>query len=264
MPLTNTLIFDIETVADTEGYRRLYPQLAGLSDEEIYQTMLSERLGESGTSFMRAHLHKVAAISVLYVSRKGLRVSTRSLADMDESGVVGGFFEAINRVSPTLVSWNGAGFDLPVLQYRALIHGLNARQYFEIGDSDYARNFRYNNYLSRYHWRHIDMMDVLSGFLPQHRASLHDIALLCGIPGKLGIDGAQVQSYYARGEIEAIANYCETDVMSTYLVYLRFELMRGKLDSQMYEAHLQQVHDYLSAQPAQHWQTYLSAWEALA
>ena len=110
-----------------------------------------------------------------------------------------------------LVSWNGSGFDLPVLNYRALRHGINAHHYWEVGESD--RDFRYNNYLSRYHWRHIDLMDVLSGYGASGRASLDLAAQLVGLPGKLGIGGAQVWPAYRRGELAAIREYCEADVL---------------------------------------------------
>ena len=68
------------------------------------------------------------------------------------------FFDGIERYSPTLVSWNGGGFDLPVMHYRALINGVTAPRYWETGNDD--ASFRYNNYLGRYHWRHTDLMDV--------------------------------------------------------------------------------------------------------
>jgi predicted PolB exonuclease-like 3'-5' exonuclease len=82
------------------------------------------------------------------------------------------------------VSWNGGGFDLPVLHYRALRFQVQAPRYWETGDEDNA--FRYNNYLGRFHWRHVDVMDVLSGYQARARASLSDTAVLLGYPGKLG------------------------------------------------------------------------------
>ena len=101
------------------------------------------------------------------------------------------------------MSWNGGGFDLPVLHYRALRFKVQAPRYWETGDEDNA--FRYNNYLGRFHWRHIDVMDVLSGYQNRARASLSDTAVLLGIPGKLGFDGSQVWDAYRAASSRASA-----------------------------------------------------------
>ena len=149
------------------------------------------------------------------------------------------FFSGLDRYSPELVSWNGQGFDLPVLHYRALLHGVNAERYWETGDGD--REFRYNNYLSRFHWRHLDLMDVLSGFNAGARASLDNTATLLGFPGKLGMSGDKVWEKYLAGELTAIRDYCETDVLNTYLIYLRFQLTRGMLDETRHERELRRL-----------------------
>ncbi|MDO5090186.1 MAG: 3'-5' exonuclease [Cardiobacteriaceae bacterium] len=255
----NTFIFDIETVADTGGYRLLHPELAELPDADILAIMQNERLAASGSTFMRHHLHKIVAISVAF--KHGEQFALWSLGDSssDEAELVRRFFQGLDKYSPVLVSWNGGGFDLPVLQYRALIHGIAAQRYFEIGDDD--RDFRYNNYLSRFHWRHIDMMDVMSAFQPRSSASLNDIALLCGFPGKIGIDGSAVQGLYDAGEIGRIRAYCETDVMTTYLVYLRFEHLRGLLSDDAYAREIAKARDWLAAREEAHWQEYLAAWK---
>ena len=99
------------------------------------------------------------------------------------------------------MSWNGGGFDLPVLHYRALRFQVQAPRYWETGDEDNA--FRYNNYLGRFHWRHVDVMDVLSGYQARARASLSDTAVLLGYPGKLGFDGSQVWDAYRRRRTHA-------------------------------------------------------------
>lgn len=254
----NILVFDIETVADTQGYRLLHPELAALSDADVLAIMQNERLADSGSTFMRHHLQKIAAISVAF--KHGEQFALWSLGEeaSDEAELIRRFFQGIDKYSPTLVSWNGSGFDLPVLQYRALIHGIDAQRYFEIGDDD--RDFRYNNYLSRFHWRHLDMMDVLSGFQPRSVASLNDIAVLCGLPGKLGIDGSAVQGLYDAGDLARIRAYCETDVMTTYLVYLRFERLRGNLSAEQLAAENAKIRDWLGEKTDTHWQEYLAAW----
>jgi predicted PolB exonuclease-like 3'-5' exonuclease len=113
------------------------------------------------------------------------------------------FFDGLDKFTPDLVSWNGAGFDLPVLHYRSLLHSVTAARYWETGDGDHS--FRYSNYLSRFHWRHMDLMDILSGFQGRGRASLDDIAGLLGFPGKIGMHGADVWEVYLQGGSRAFA-----------------------------------------------------------
>jgi predicted PolB exonuclease-like 3'-5' exonuclease len=178
--------------------------------------------------------------------------------ESSEAELIQRFYDGLESYGPDLVSWNGGGFDLPVLNYRAMLHGVQAPRYWEIGDED--RNFRYNNYLSRFHWRHIDVMDVLSGFQPRARAGLDAISLMLGFPGKMGLKGDQVWPYFLNGEIEKIRNYCETDVLNTYLVFLRFQFMRGLLDARLLESEFDRVRTILAASPAEHLQTFLTEW----
>jgi hypothetical protein len=202
---------------------------------------------------------RVVAISVVLRSRDGLKIFSLGDEQSQERELVQRFFDGLERFTPVLVSWNGSGFDLPVLSYRALRHGVNARRYWEAGDSD--RDFRYNNYLSRFHWRHVDLMDVLSGYGARNRASLELAAQLIGLPGKLGIGGAQVWAAYRRGELAAIRDYCETDVLNTYLIYLRFQLVRGELDAAAYQSELAVVETKLAQSDRPHLQHYLKLWQ---
>lgn len=257
----NIFVFDIETVPDVDGARRLWG-LEELDDEGVAAVMFSKRQQETGgaSDFLRHHLHRVVAISAVF--REGERFNVWSLGDedADEAEIIRRFFEGIERYSPTIVSWNGSGFDLPVLHYRALINGIAAPRYWDHGDED--RNFRYNNYLSRYHWRHIDVMDVIAAFQPRAFVPLDQMASLLGFPGKFGITGADVWDHYRAGKLKAIRDYCETDVLNTWLVFLRFQLMRGHLQPDQLEAELKITRDFLrAATEQQHLQDFLKAWE---
>jgi predicted PolB exonuclease-like 3'-5' exonuclease len=103
-------------------------------------------------------------------------------------------------------------------------------------------------------------MDVLSGFQTRGRASLDQIALLLGFPGKLGMSGEQVWERWLAGGIEDIRNYCETDVLNTYLVYLRFEYMRGRLDATDLEREFGLVRSTLAAMGRPHLDAFVTAW----
>jgi predicted PolB exonuclease-like 3'-5' exonuclease len=255
----NILCFDIETIPDTDLGRRIY-DLGDLDDESVAKVMRFKQLQARQTDFLPLPQHRIVVISVLLRNSDGLRIFSLDEESDGEREVVRRFFDGLERYCPDLVSWNGSGFDLPVLQYRALKHGVTASRYWEIGDTD--RDFRYNNYLSRFHWRHIDLMDVLAGFQIGGRASLEHTAQLLGLPGKLGMSGAHVWDYYRQGRQAEIVRYCETDVLNTYLVYLRFELMRGNLDRARYDQEIQRVRDKIERSEEPHWQEFSAAWSA--
>jgi len=254
----NALIFDIETVPDVALGRRLYA-LEGLPDEEVAKAMFALRRQDSGGEFLPLEQHRVVAISCVLRSREGLKVWSLGDLSSSEAELIERFFDGIERFSPDLVSWNGCGFDLPVLNYRALLAGVQAPRYWETGEAD--QSFRYNNYLSRFHWRHIDLMDVLSGFQARGRVSLANVACLLGLPGKLGFSGAKVWDEYRAGNLLGIRRYCETDVLNTYLVYLRFELLRGRLTRERYAEEVERVKELLRAGKEPHFAEFLRVWE---
>lgn len=249
--------FDIETIPDVESGRLLW-DLDGLSDADTGTAMGFLRQQQTGSDFLPLHLQRVVAISVAFRTRDTFKVWTLGDRDAGEAEIIQRFFEGIEKYSPELVSWNGGGFDLPVLHYRALKHGIQAPRYWETGDND--REFRYNNYLSRFHWRHIDLMDVLAGFQPRGRASLDQIATMLGFPGKLGMSGDKVWPCWLDGGIDDIRDYCETDVLNTFLVYLRFEHMRGILDDRQLEKEFDLVRTTLASMDRPHLNEFLQAW----
>lgn len=256
----NTLVFDIETIPDTDLGRRLYG-VEDLDDEAVGRIMFFKQRQARKTDFLPLVQHRVVAISAVLRSGDDLHVFSLGDLQAPEKEIVQRFFDGLDRYSPELVSWNGSGFDLPVLHYRALRHGVNAERYWETGDND--RDFRYNNYLSRFHWRHLDLMDVLAGFQIGGRASLEQVATLLGFPGKLGMSGDQVWDRYLAGELAAIRNYCETDVLNTYLIYLRFQLTRGLLDESRYRAELRRVEASLEQAASPHLTEFLEAWRSV-
>jgi hypothetical protein len=255
----NTLVFDIETVPDVALGRRLYG-LEGLSDEQVAKAMFALRRQGSAGDFLPLEQHRVVAISCVLRSRDGLTVWSLGEPGTPEAELVQRFYDGIEKYSPDLVSWNGSGFDLPVLTYRALLHGVQAARFWETGEEDPA--FRYNNYLSRYHWRHTDLMDVLSSFQGRGRASLSNMATLLGLPGKLGFDGSQVWAAFQAGNLVGIRRYCETDVLNTWLIWLRFAQLRAALSREQHAEELTRVKNYLRASPEPHFAQFLRAWEA--
>ncbi len=253
----NIFVFDIETVPDVEGGRRLY-DLDGLDDREVANIMFHKRRQETGNDFLRLPMQKIVAISVVLRSRERLAVWSLGNEDAGEKEIIERFFSGIDKYIPTIVSWNGKGFDLPVLHYRSLIHGVAAQRYWETGEHD--QSFKWNNYLSRYHRRHTDLMDVIAGFENRAIAPLDQIATLLGFPGKMGMSGAKVWDYYQEGKIADIRNYCETDVLNTYLVYLRFQLINASLNQDEYQQEIELVRSTLQEENKPHFNEFLENW----
>lgn len=255
------LVFDIESIPDVDGLRALRGAPIDHTDEQVYAGWLEERKARGQSDFMPLHLQRVLVISCVFRNAEGLRI--HSFVDRDgqsEGKVVQTFFHAVEKHAPQLVSWNGGGFDLPVLHYRGLRHGVEASKYWDLGEDD--REFKWNNYISRYHMRHLDLMDLLAMYSPKNNAPLDAMAKLCGFPGKLGMDGSQVYAQYLAGQTEDIRRYCETDVMNTYLVYCRFQKMRGGLTEAEYGQEIAMVKETLGnlAPTESHWDEYLRAW----
>jgi predicted PolB exonuclease-like 3'-5' exonuclease len=229
---------------------------------------MDERASQTGSDFLPLYLQKIIAISCVIrrTTKEGLpqfKVGSLGNADDDEKILVQAFYELIEKYTPQLVSWNGSGFDLPVLHYRALLNQVAAPRYWEMGESNDSdsKDFKWNNYINRYHMRHIDLMDVLAKHNARANAPLDALAKLCGFPGKLGMDGSQVWPAYQRGEIEQIRQYCETDVVNTYLLYCRFQQMRGGFSPAEYEEELTFVKKQLAHEAQQGrapWQEYLA------
>tara|TARA_B100001146_G_scaffold30817_1_gene24254 strand:- start:85 stop:864 length:780 start_codon:yes stop_codon:yes gene_type:complete len=257
----NILVFDVETIPDIDSGKKIF-NLEGLSDKNAAELMFSHRYQKSNgrTEFLQHYLHKIVTISVVLKTDDKLSVWSLGDKNSTETELLERFFEGIERYTPVIVSWNGSGFDLPVIHYRSLIHGVVAQRYWENGDDD--QSFRWNNYLSRFHSRHTDLMDVLSGYITTARAPLNEIATILGFPGKMGMSGEKVWDCYLDGDIESIRNYCETDVLNTYLIYLKYQLMRGRLTNDLYITECQKVCDMLENENKIHLKEFLKAWQA--
>lgn len=258
--MSPVLVFDIETVPDVAGVRRLKNVGPEVSDRDVAAMASQLRRQAVGHDFLPLHLHRVIVISCALRERDAFKVWSLGGNGEGEGEIIQRFFDGIEKYTPQLVSWNGAGFDLPVLHYRGLMHGVRAPRYWDTGDDD--REFRFNNYISRYHMRHCDVMDLLSLYQARAVAPLDEIAQLLGLPGKLGMDGSQVWDAYQAGRLPEIRNYCETDVVNTYLVFLRFQAMRGALTAEQYRAHCELVRATLARSAEPHWQEFLTRWSS--
>ena len=256
--MTPLLAFDIETVPDVAGLRLLHGIDERVANRDVAEFVFRERRARTGNDFLPLHLQRVVAIACALRDEDSFRCWPLGSADAGEAELIGRFFEGIEKFTPQLVSWNGSGFDLPVLHYRSMVHGVAAPRYWDMGDDD--KDFRFNNYLNRFHMRHVDLMDVLSLYQNRGQAPLDEMARLLGFPGKLGLDGSKVWDAYVSGEIEGIRNYCATDAANTYLIFQRFQLIRGVCDEKQYRSEIDLVRDTLAKSAEPHWREFIDRW----
>src|SRR6185295_10842995 len=169
---------------DVAGLRILYGHAAQIADADVAKLAFERRREVTGSDFLQLHLHRVIAISCALRDGESFRVWSLGEPDDDEGALIQRFFDGIEKYTPQIVSWNGGGFDLPVLHYRAMLHGVRAARYWDQGEDD--RDFKWNSYIGRYHARHLDLMDLLALYQPRGAAPLDEVSRMLGFPGKLG------------------------------------------------------------------------------
>jgi predicted PolB exonuclease-like 3'-5' exonuclease len=210
----NIIVWDLETVPDLQGFAAANG-LVGKMDEEIRESI--------GDKFPKHIYHSIVCIGALIAHREQGHwavdaIGAPYVGERTEAQLISAFVDRIAQLTPQLVTFNGNSFDLPVLRYRAMINsvsapGLSLRPYFN----------RYTNDA-------LDLCDLLSSFSPNSKATLNELSRIMGLPGKPeGIAGGEVERYVREGRIKEVANYCETDVVNTYRIWLRYELFRGTL-----------------------------------
>lgn len=256
---TNLFVFDIETIPDTDAGRKVLSLDSSLEDQDVAHAMFKLRREQNGSDFLAHHLHRIVAISCVLRSQDHVKVWSLGENESEEPELIERFYAGIEKFTPILISWNGSGFDLPVIHYRSLLHGIASRNYWETGDKN--QQFRWNNYLNRYHERHTDLMDVLAGFQARAYTPLDQMATLCGFPGKMGMSGSHVWEEFQKGNIEGIRNYCETDVLNTYLLYLRYQLIRGRISATQYDSDCLSLKNELEITKKPHLDEFLHHWQ---
>src|SRR5271166_613030 len=228
----SVIVWDLETVPDLGGFAAAN-DLVGKADADIRAVL--------GNKFPKHIYHTIVCIGALIAHRERdlwevTALGAPHVGERTEKQLISAFCEKIAELTPQLVTFNGNTFDLPVLRYRAMIHcvsapGLAVRPYF-----------------NRYTEDAVDLCDILSSFAPHTKASLNELSKIMGMSGKPeGIDGADVERYFLDGKIKEIAEYCETDVVNTYRVWLRYELFRGRLGESEYQASERSLADFVGA-----------------
>ena len=223
-------VFDIETRIDKRLLNQVFFAGEGIGDQEAYERFRQDPRNRGG-DFLPLTLHLPISVAFGEVSDDYVLRAVESLAldDYSEAHLVGEFWRRVERFGGVLVSFNGRGFDLPVLELAALRHGLALPRYL---DETTPASLR-----SRHGGRHFDLYDFLCNYGATGLRGGMDLLLkMIGMPGKLELDGSQVQAYFEAGRLDEIHRYCRADVIQTYFLLIRVELMRGRIDEAGYRA----------------------------
>jgi predicted PolB exonuclease-like 3'-5' exonuclease len=230
--MVSIIVWDIETVPDLKGFAAANGH-DGKSDDEIRAAM--------GDKFPKHIYHSIVCLGALVAHHQDGHWTVGALGaphvgERSEKALISSFVDRIAELSPQLVTFNGSSFDLPVLRYRAMVHGVS------------APGLSSRPFFNRYTEDAVDLCDVLSSFSPQGKVTLHELCRVMGLPGKPdGISGGEVEKFYLDGRIREIAEYCESDVVNTYRVWLRYELFRGRLSAEQFQASEASLVDFIKA-----------------
>jgi len=244
-------VFDIETVPDIASLAAWLSPTADLDADGVLELW---RQREPTLTMPKLPFHQVVAVAAAVIADDGRLEACRSFGDGEEpeAELLRRFFSFVESRQPRLVGWNSSGFDLPCLMYRALKHGLVLRSFYR------QRGYRY-----RYNEEtHLDLMDLLSGYGASTKVSLDQIAAVLGVPGKMGLDGTDVWPLYRQGRLDLIRAYCETDVLTTALIFARYAHHRGWFGDGERQNFERSVEAFLQERQEPHWRQFGAVWAA--
>jgi 3'-5' exonuclease len=244
-PAVRYLVFDIESVADGNLVSKIRYAGQGLSAADAVRRYRDELLAKYETDFIPYTFQVPVSVVVAKIAAD---YSIIDIVALDEpqfrSHVITENFwrgwEAYRR--PTLVSFNGRTFDLPLLELAAFRYGLSAATWFNCSGKTYdqPRN-RYNTEC------HLDLHDVLTNFgASRFNGGLNLVANLLGKPGKMDVQGHMVQDLWNEGKLTEINDYCRCDVLDTYFAFLRTMVLLGNLKLEDEHRLVSAVKDFLT------------------
>lgn len=233
-PRAETLILDIETVPDVERWQRpettpVNPDQPPPKERDVFPPIWAHRIVVIGVLHLDAR-HRLKHLGVIEAPAAGS-------PDERERALLATFTGYMAKHHPLIVSYNGRSFDLPVIAMRSLCHAVPLGWYYRDRDVRY----RYSGE------GHLDLCDWLADHGAIRAGKLDQVARLIGLPGKVGIDGSQVEGMFAAGELSAIESYCLADVAQTALLFLRFRLLQGTLSVHAYRDRVGELVDALAS-----------------
>lgn len=216
-------VFDLETVPDFDFIRQVLGKPDASDDEAL--EIASEELARNKSGFLPPMYHRLVSWVGLWVENNGMPLQKKSWNGTDEIEGLKSLFNALNTYKDFgLIHHNGRGFDLPVITYRALKHGLQMPSRL----SHYDIQYRYSNH-------NVDLVDEFSNYGASSWPKLDHLGQLIGIPVKQTGEGNQVLTMFERGELDEIEHYCYEDVMGTYVVWLHLKYTAGDITRDIFE-----------------------------
>jgi predicted PolB exonuclease-like 3'-5' exonuclease len=230
-------IFDCETIPDAALLRKTHGYEG--DDASVAAKAVEDQEAKTGSGFLPIAFHQVVAISAVIADDFGAFRRVSSMEGENEEALIRAFLQFIDRHNPKLVSFNGRSFDMPMLMVRALAYNLTCPAYFDTDNRELNKS-KWEHYRARFSDRfHVDLMDHMSDFGAARGLKLDHVCAHAGLPGKYDVSGDQVMTLYFASEIEKIKTYCESDVLNTYWLYLKYELLKGNLTCKDYANALQ-------------------------
>jgi len=256
------LVFDIETVADGELIAAAkYPTETALSPIEAIARFQEELVLQSGKTFVPYSYQIPAAIVIAKLDKSYELIDLVSLDEPEfRPHVMTEHFwrgwESYGR--PQWITFNGRGFDLPVMELAAFRYGLSVPNWFKNDSNSYSQPRNRFNVAS-----HFDLQEFITNSgATWFRGGLDLLARLLGKPGKMDVKGEQVQEMYNAGQFKEISDYCRCDVLDTYFVFLRIMVMLGRIDREREKEIVDKARQWLVDRQPQCpvYETYLQRW----
>jgi len=239
-------IFDCETIPDIELIRKNF-DVEGLEDKAAIDKAQTEYAEQRNTTFLPLPYHRLVALSAVIADEFGnfIKVGDFGGGKDDEEAIIRDFFGYIERKNPKLVSFNGRGFDMPMLLIRAMRYNISFPAWFD-QNNPMLNKTKWENYRQRFAEAfHTDLLESLGSFGAVRNLKLDTLCTMAGLPGKYDVSGDQVTDLYYDGKLDKIREYCQSDVLNTYWLYLKYELLRGTLTLEDYYRFLATMRDGL-------------------
>ncbi len=216
-------VFDVETIPDFEFVRKVIKNPEENEDDLLIQA--SEELARNSSGFLPPMYHQMISWVGLWIENNGVPKQKVSWHGTDENEGLEKLFDALSTYKDFgLVHHNGRGFDLPLLTYRALKHGLQMPK-------------RLNHYDIKYRYSddNVDLLDEFSNYGASSWPKLKHLGHLIGIPFKQTGEGNEVLDMFRDDKLAEIEHYCYEDVMGTYVVWLHLKYTVGDITKELFD-----------------------------
>ena len=246
-PAVSYLVFDIESIADGNLISKVRYPSENYTPEKAIEVYSSERMEQFGSEFIPYTFHLPISVAVikLGIDLRIIDIVTLDAPKYRPHVITKHFWDGWRAYKmPTLVSFNGRTFDIPLMELSAFRFGISAPAWFNLKERTYEqKRNRYNQD------SHFDLQEILTNYgATRLNGGLNLVANLLGKPGKMGIAGHMVQDLYNAGQLDQINDYCRCDVLDTYFVLLRIKVLIGELSIEEEKSIVADANQWLEAE----------------